>query len=73
MTPFDLAGAEVALEVRGVILRVPETEFDAGKEGEFGGGFPVVGHLAFPDFERLAERHEIGRPRLDAVADGADD
>jgi len=26
---LDLAGAEIALEVGGVVLRVPKTEFDA--------------------------------------------
>ena len=69
---FDLTCAEVALEVGGVVLRIPEAEFDAGEDGELGGRLSVVGHHAFPDLERLAQRHEISRPRLDALADGAD-
>ena len=40
---FHLAGVEVALEVGGVVLRVPQAELDAGEGGEFalwlGGGW----------------------------------
>ena len=39
---LDLAGIEVALEVGGVVLRIPQAEFDAGKSLEGGAGAAVV-------------------------------
>ena len=65
---FDLAGAEIALEVGRVVLSVPETELDAGKERKLGGLGAPVRHREFPDFQRFTERHEISGLRLDLVA-----
>ena len=56
---LDLAGAEVPLEIGGIILRVPQAEFDAGKNGELRRLFAAVGHLKFPYLQRLTQRHEI--------------
>ena len=69
---FDLAGAEIALEVRGVVLRIPETELDARKNRKLRGFAAPVRHREFPDFQRFAERHEIGGLRLDFVATRTD-
>ena len=66
---LDLAGAEIALEVGGVVLRVPEAKLDAGKKRELRGFVAVIGHREFPDFQRFTQRHEICGLRLDlAVA-----
>ena len=70
---FDLAGAEIALEVGGVILGVPQAELDAGKNGELRRLFAAIRHLELPDLQRLAERHEIAGPRVDLVVTGTDD
>ena len=40
---LDLAGAEVALEIGGVVLRVPQAELDAGKNRELRRLLAVVG------------------------------
>ncbi len=69
---LDLADAEVALEVGGVVLRVPQAELDAGEEGELGRLSAAVGHLEFPDLQVLAQRHEIAGLGLDFVACGTD-
>jgi len=70
---FDLAGAEVALEIRGVVLRVPEAELDAGKYGKPGRTAAAVGDPEFPDLKRFTQRHEVGGLRLDLAIAGADD
>ena len=70
---LDLAGAEIALEVGGVILGVPETELDTGENGEPGRFFAAVGHLEFPDLQRFAHRHKITRLRLNLVTARTDD
>ena len=41
---LDLVGAEVALKIGGVVLRVPQAEFNAGKNGEPGRLPAAVGH-----------------------------
>ena len=69
---LDLAGAEIALEIGGVVLRVPQAELDAGKNREFRGLLAAVGHREFPDFQRFAQRHEIAGLRFDLVVAGAD-
>src|SRR5208282_6710675 len=70
---LDLAGAEIALEVGGVILGVPETELDAGENGEFGRFFAAIGHLEFPDLQRFTHRHKITRLRLNLVTARTDE
>ena len=58
---LDLAGAEVALEIGGVVLRVPEAELDAGEERELraasGGGWSP-GTSRFPG-SRPAARNSM--------------
>ncbi len=70
---LDLAGAEIALEIGGVVLRVPQAEFDAGKDRQLRRFFAAVGHGEFPDLKRFAQRNEVTRLRLDFFVAGADD
>jgi hypothetical protein len=58
---FHLAGVEVALEVGGVVLRIPQAELDAGKGGDRGLRRRAVGDRELPDFEVLVERHKVAR------------
>jgi hypothetical protein len=60
---LNLPGAEVSLEIRGVVLRVPETEFNAGKNGKPGSEINysrLSMSLPFSEmpygFERISER-----------------
>ena len=62
---LDLAGRERALEVRRVLPRVPEAELDRAEEREPGGRVAAVDDPRAPDLERLAERDEVQRLRLD--------
>ena len=55
----DLAGGQVALEVRRVVLGVPQAELDRAEQRQAGGVGPVVGDPRPPDLERLARRHEV--------------
>ena len=71
---LDLAGAEVALEVGGVVLRVPQAELDAAKRPRArpaSSRWLVSGEL--PDLQVLAQRHEIAGLGLDAAVGRADD
>ena len=64
---FDFADTEVALEVGGIVLRVPHREFDGGKDGYRGTFAADVGYGELPDFQTLVERNKVTRPRLDAA------
>ena len=69
----DLAGREVALEVRGVVLGVPEAELHGAEDREPRRVRPLVGHPRPPDLERLPGRHEVGALGADAAARPRDD
>src|ERR1035438_244908 len=69
---LDLAGAEVPLEVSGIVLRVPKAELDGGEDGEPGGLPAAVGHLELPDFQVLAQRDEVAGLRVDILIAGGD-
>jgi hypothetical protein len=64
---FDLAGIEVALEVGGVVLRIPQAELDAGEAGKRGFGCAAIGHRKLPDFQVFIERNKVAGVRLDAA------
>jgi hypothetical protein len=70
---FDLAGREVALEVRLVIQCVPEAELDRAEQGERGFRPATIRDPCPPDLERLAEGHEGEGLGVDPTAPGADD
>jgi hypothetical protein len=65
---FDLADVEVALEVGGVVLGVPQAELDAGEGGDVRPGRAAIGDRELPDFEVFVERDEVAGVRLDAAA-----
>jgi hypothetical protein len=69
---LDLADRVVALEVRGVVPRVPQAELHGAEQGERRGRRPPVGEAGPPDLERLAGRHEVERLGLDPRAATAD-
>src|SRR5215469_7810130 len=56
---LNLADAEIALEVRGVVLRVPPAKFDRGKDREFRCLLAMVRNGELPDLEILVERHKV--------------
>ncbi len=66
---FDLhlPDAEIALEVGGIVLGVPETELNQGKGRNRSRREPVVAQSKLPDFECLIERHKIARTGRDAA------
>ncbi len=70
---LDLAHREVALEVRRVVPRIPETELDGAEEREARGGGAVVHEPRPPQLECLAERDEVESLDLDTVATRPDD
>jgi hypothetical protein len=51
---LDLAHRIVPLEVRGIVLRVPEAELDRGEHREIGILVAIVAQAEPPDLERLA-------------------
>ena len=69
----DLAGGQVALEVRGVVLGVPQAELDGAEQRQARARRPLVGDPRPPHLERLAGRHEVQRLGADAAAPGRDD
>ena len=60
---LDLADREVALEVRGVVERVPEAELDRAEQRQPCALLARVRHPRAPDLDRLAQRHEEQRLR----------
>ena len=70
---LDLAGAEVALEVGRIVLRVPQAELDGGEDRELRRLGAVVGHGELPDLQILAERDEVAGAGFDAAVGRADD
>src|ERR1035437_7227970 len=69
---FDLADAEVALEVGGIVLRIPQAEFDRGEYGEFGSTGATIRNCQLPDFEILVEGYEVAGARFNAAVSRAD-
>src|SRR6266508_2223065 len=70
---LDLANRVVALEVRGIVLRVPQAEFDRAEEREAGARISLVGDACPPDLCGLGEGHEVERLGTNARVRGADD
>ncbi len=71
---FDLhlPDAEIALEVRAVVLRVPQAELDAREDRERRRRRAVIGHSQLPDFQVLIERDEVASACFDAFVFRAD-
>jgi hypothetical protein len=69
---LHLAGAEIALEVGGVVPGVPEAELHRREDGEGQGPVALVGHRQLPDFQVRPQRDEVAGLRGDALAGGAD-
>jgi hypothetical protein len=70
---LDLADREVALEVRGVVPGVPETELDGAEQRQPGRIGAVIGDRRPPDLQGLAEWDEVDDLGLDAGPPRADD
>ena len=70
---LHLADRVVALEVRGVVLGVPQAELDRAEEREPRRLGPLVGDPDPPDLEVLPARHEEQRLRADAPVARGDD
>jgi hypothetical protein len=70
---FDLADAEIALEVAGVVKRVPQAKLNGREDGEFGGALAVIRDRELPDLKVLVEGNEVACRRLDALLVGAND
>ena len=65
---FDLAGIEVALEVGGVVLRIPQAELDAGENAErLPRSVRRLVTVSCQIFKVLVERNKVARMRLDAA------
>ena len=64
---LDLAGAVVALVVRGVVPRIPQRELDAREQIERSRLVALVDDLGLPDLERLTQRDEVARLGGDAA------
>src|SRR3954449_2512766 len=62
---FYLANAEIALEIRRIVLRVPEAKLDGRKHRKFGCLLPMVRNCQLPDLKILVERHEEAGAGLD--------
>ena len=62
---LDLADREIALEVRRVVPRVPQTELDRAEQRQRRGAVPSVRDPGAPDLDGIAERDEEERLRLD--------
>jgi hypothetical protein len=56
---FHLAGAEVALEVGGVVQGIPQAELDEEKGRQLGGFSALVGDRQLPDFQVFTQRHKV--------------
>ena len=55
---LDLAGGEIPLEVRLVVLRIPETEFDEAEEVNAFGRNTLISQRDAVDLTGIADRHE---------------
>src|SRR3954466_13482752 len=55
---FYLANVKIALEIRRIVLRVPEAKLDGRKHRKFGCLLPVVRNCQLPDLKTPVERHE---------------
>ena len=64
---LDLADRVVPLEVRGVVLRIPEAELDGAEEREACRLSPLVRQASAPHLQGLALRDEVQRLDADAV------
>ncbi len=64
---FDLTDAQVALIVGHVVVGVPQAEFDQREGRQTRRSQPVIGDAQLPDFEILAQRHEIASASLDPL------
>ena len=64
---LDLADVVIALEVGGVVLRVPQAELDRREDRQIDGFFAVVGEPEPPDLEVRAQRDKIQRLSADAA------
>src|SRR5450755_3614381 len=69
---LHLSNAEVALKISGIVLRIPQAEFDGRKDRERGRRLPLVGHRELPDLEIFIERDEIAGAGQDATPLGTD-
>ena len=69
---LHLARIEVALEVGGVVLRIPQAKFDAREPGQRCPGRSPVRHRHLPDFQVVVQRYKVPRVRLDPAVRGPD-
>ena len=70
---FDLADAEIALEVARVVKRIPQAKLNGREGGEFGGALAVIRDRELPDLKILVEGNKVACGRLDALVVGAND
>src|SRR5579872_1345714 len=64
---FDFANAEIALEVGGIVLCVPQAKFNRREYREFRSLPSMVRDSQLPDLKIFVERHEVARAGLDPV------
>jgi hypothetical protein len=69
----DFARGQVALEVRGVVLGIPQAELHSPEQRHAGGRRPVVGDPRPPHLERLSGRHQVGGLHADPATARGDD
>jgi hypothetical protein len=65
---FDLAGAEITLEVGLIVVGVPQTELDEREQLQLLRFVALVAQGDLVDLARLAGRDEVQRLGLDAAA-----
>ena len=64
---FHFCQIEIPLEIRHIIPGVPETKFEARKQGNIGWLRALVFYLHLPDFESLIQRDKITNGSLNLV------
>ena len=70
---LDLARREVPLEVRLIVLRVPETELDEAEEVNASGRHTIISQGDAVDFTGVVHRHEGLELRLELILPARDD
>ena len=70
---LDLAGREVPLEVRLIVLRIPETELDEAEEVNASGLCTIISQGDAVDLTGIGHRHEGLELRLELILAAGDD
>src|SRR6516162_1579262 len=70
---FDFADAEIALEVGGIVLRIPEAKLNCSEDRKVCGTLAMICNRELPDLKIFVERNEVPGTRLYASRARAND